>query len=146
FMIAAWGLPEIFRAPHVRRLVLGGAAAACLTSWILLTRAQLATWRNSVTLYRHALEVDNSNPVIHYNLADALAASGREDEAVAHYRAALAYEPDFVEARNNLGNALRRMGRLDEAIASYQAAIYYDPGFALGHDNLGLALADAGRI
>jgi tetratricopeptide (TPR) repeat protein len=146
FIMAAWGLPGLFASAGARRVVLAAAATLALLLWAFQARAQLGNWRDSVTLYTHALAVDNRNPFIHYNLADSLAAIGRMDESVAHYRAALADEPEFLEARNNLGNALRRMGRLDDAIAAYQGALYYDPAFALAHDNLGLALADAGRF
>ena len=39
----------------------------------------------------------------HYNLGFALAAEGRIDEAIEHYRKALEIKPDYAEAHNNLG-------------------------------------------
>lgn len=146
FLMAAWGFRGAFASRgRAAQAALAVAASVCVLCWAVRAHSQLRTWRDSVTLYTHALEVDNQNPVIHYNLADSLAERGQREAAIAHYRAALAYEPDFLEARNNLGNTLRSLGRLDEAIDAYRAAISYEPGYALGHNNLGLALAEAGR-
>src|ERR1700742_3990562 len=45
-------------------------------------------------------------PVFHYNLAEALVACGKTDEAITEYRRAVELAPGYFEARNNLANAL----------------------------------------
>ena len=47
------------------------------------------------------------------NLGAALQAEGRLDEAIDHYRRAIALAPDYAPAYNNLATALRAKGRLD---------------------------------
>ena len=76
----------------------------------------------------------------------ALAARGRVDEAIAHYRKALEVEPDNAEAHNNPGAALASRGKFDDAIGHYRRALEIEPGNAYAHYNLGFVLAGRGRI
>ncbi len=52
---------------------------------------------------------------------------GHPDAAIAHYRRALALQPDLADAYNNMGNALKEVGRLQEAHAAYLDALRLDP-------------------
>lgn len=92
-----------------------------------------------------ALAVDDRMPECHHNLALALRAAGRLDEAVTHYRRTLALKPDHVEAHVNLANALAQQSKFEEATASYRRALALKPDFAQAHNNLGTALLSAGR-
>jgi tetratricopeptide (TPR) repeat protein len=79
------------------------------------------------------------------NLATALQSDGRLDEAVDHYRRAIAIQPDYAPAYNNLGTALRAKGRLDEAVATYQRALALRPEYPEAQYNLANVLTDAGK-
>jgi choline-sulfatase len=59
-----------------------------------------------------------------------LAAAGRNEEAVALFRAVLARFPSFFDARYELAQTLTRLGRHDEAYAEFRAAIRSSPGLA----------------
>ena len=48
-------------------------------------------------------------------LGNAWLRKGRVDRAVAHYREAIAIEPDYADAHYNLANLLRDRGELDQA-------------------------------
>jgi hypothetical protein len=52
--------------------------------------------------------------------------SGRLDEAIAAFRAALACDLEHVEATRNLGNALREQGRFEEAIRCFERVLELD--------------------
>ncbi len=80
-----------------------------------------------------------------FGLATTAQAAGRIDDAIIHYRAALALDPDLPEAHNNLGVALENSGRLDEALGHYRAAVVCRPGYAEAYVNLGNALAGQGK-
>src|SRR5208283_904329 len=100
---------------------IGAVAATCLLT-ILLASAwrQTRYWRDSETLWTHALACTSQNPVAHGNLGLALLRCGQVDKAVAHFQKALEIKPDYVDARINLGLALARRGQVDGAIGHYQ--------------------------
>jgi tetratricopeptide (TPR) repeat protein len=61
---------------------------------------------------------------------------GRTEEAIDHYRQALAAQPHFAKAHYNLGTALVRLRRLPEATREYRAALGDDPGFTAASEDL----------
>jgi len=114
-------------------------SAAVLAGMAYFTLLIMPTWQNSETLFRHALRVDPDNFMAHNNLGVALAASGREDEAIPHYEAAVQLNPTYPEALNNLGSSRARKARYLEAIALFQRALARDPNLNSARFNLGLA-------
>ena len=67
---------------------------------------------------------------------------GRLPEAIGHYEAALAIDPDSAEAHNNLGIALARLGRLRESVPHFERACDLDPRDPLARANLSRAHAE----
>ena len=146
-IMLAWGAADVLRRwPQIRRLALVPLTAECLFL-ALLSWLQISYWSSSETLFRHALNVTENNPVAHNNLGNALAATpGRLPEAVAEYETALRIEPEHAEAHNNLGAALIQLpGRLQDGIGHLQTAQRIRPDYAEAHNNLGGALLQAGR-
>ena len=70
------------------------------------------------------------------DLGSALFYLGKFDEAIPHYEAALAIDPNFVPAHINLTGPLAARGRIDEAIAHYRRALELDPSNALARTKL----------
>jgi len=141
-IMLAWGVADLVRRrPRARPAAAVLAAAACLCCAVLAA-AQVQHWRNSESLFEHALAVTGGNYVAHNNLGTALEEiPGRLPEAIAHYQSALRINPDSAEAHNNLGNAWAQLpGRLPEAIAQYEAALRIRPTYAAAHLNLGTVL------
>jgi tetratricopeptide (TPR) repeat protein len=120
------------RAPMLALAIV--LVAACAAQ----SRRQVMYWRDSLTLFRHAIEIAADNYVAHNNLGGALEKRGRYAEAAEHYRESLRLRGDAM-AHYNLGGALAKMGRLDDAIGHWQEAIRLTPGFAKAYYNLGLA-------
>jgi tetratricopeptide (TPR) repeat protein len=112
---------------------------------MVLTRQQLAHWRNSEALFRHAIEVTENNCLAHVKLGIALNKKGLSDEAISQHQEAIRLKPDFAEAHSNLGIALDKKGQTDEAIRQYQEAIRLKPDDANAYYNLGIALAKKGQ-
>ncbi len=72
------------------------------------------------------------------------AKTGKFDEAVSSYDAALATNPDNAKVLNWKGFALYRQGKYEEAVTSYKRCIEIDPKVAECYYNLGLALWQTG--
>src|SRR5439155_338427 len=64
------------------------------------------------------------------NLADALGALGRIDEAIVEETKAVRVDPDDAQWRCNLGVLLRARGDLPAAAREFEAALRIDPGDA----------------
>jgi tetratricopeptide (TPR) repeat protein len=80
-----------------------------------------------------------------YEAANALAARGKTEEAMAGYRIAMDLWPGFAEACVNLANLTAGKGDLPGAVSLYLRALSQKPGFAAAHYNLANALAEQGK-
>ena len=77
----------------------------------------------------------------HVNLALALGALGRFDEALASFNRALRLRPDHPTAHHDRGNVLMRLGRVAEAVASFDEAIALRPDHVEARVDRGNALS-----
>lgn len=107
----------------------------------------------AIQAFKQALAASSTFPEAQANLArtyselgDALAESGRLEDAIGTYRQSLALRPDDALTLNNLANALQQLDRMDEAIAQYGRALAIRPDYAEAHNNLGSALEAQGRL
>jgi tetratricopeptide (TPR) repeat protein len=141
FVALTWLVPA---APAPR--LAAAVAGVVLALLAVQTRAQIGVWRDSATLFAHALAVDERNPVAHVNLGVELGVRGDLDGAVSHIERALELRPDLVVARIALGNMLMRRGRPEDAITHYRAAVAADPASARALTNLGYAQLQLGRL
>ncbi len=139
-IMLGWGFADIVRRwPGVRNGVAALAIAACAVCGVL-TFFELQYWRNSETLFRHALDVTSRNYLAYHNLGVALAEEGRFPEAIQQYQAALQIRPDAANVETDYGNALAKSGRVPEAIAHYRAALRLLPDAPITHNDLANAL------
>ena len=141
-VLGARDLARHLRAPQwlaraASVLVLGG----CLTG----TEFQLPWWRDSQTLFSHALEVAPDNATARLNLGEACQEMGRDQEAMANYRRALELDPLCYEAYNNIGRFLNDQGKPEEALDYCRASAKLYPRSASSHNSLGMVLAKLGR-
>ena len=140
-IMLAWGTADLVRRlPGIARPVAAAGIVTCLVAGAV-SAAQIEYWRNSETLFQHALDVTQDNYLAEHNLGSYLLANGRIAEAILHLEAALRIRPESAPARSDLASALAQSGRLPEAIAQYQAAIRLLPDSAILHHNLASALA-----
>lgn len=145
FVAVVWGAAELAaprRAPRLGAAVLGVAALVALS---LATARQVATWRDSVTLHRHALAVTERNWNAWLGLGDALSETGRPAEALDAYAEALKVRPGLAQAWAGIGVAYGRMGSPDRAVPPLREAVRLAPGYGEGWYNLGNAYGNLGQ-
>jgi tetratricopeptide (TPR) repeat protein len=145
-ILAIWGVYELTRSWRYQVMVLSVLGCAVVILCLGMARQQLGYWKNSETLFRHALEVTENNHLAHNNLGFTLDKKGQTGEAISQYQEAIRLKPDFAEAHFNLGTALGKKSLTDEAISQYQEAIRLKPDFAEAHYNLGAALVVKNQI
>ena len=145
FVGAAWGLAELASISRGAKLAVAGGVAAILGGLFVATRLQAAHWSDSKALFEHALAVTEDNWLAHANLGIELAARGRKDDAIRHYREAVRIRPDWADAHYNLGTALEDSGLHEEALREFNLALRLRPDHVRAHYNLAVFLVTQGR-
>ena len=146
FLVVVWGAADLLSGRRVARFAAAAAAVVTILALAALARGQVRTWKDSETLFRHALAVTEDNHVAHDLLGVELLRQGRIGEAEEQLRRSIAVAPDYAPAHNNLGVALAGRGRFDEALRHYRTALELVPDYDEARNNLGVALAGLGRI
>lgn len=146
FAALVWALGDLPFRRTSHRLGAASFATIALSACVLLTSHQIRLWKNSVTLFTHALALTSKNLVANINIGAAYMQAGDNTHALQHYLAALQINPDNAKAQYNLGVALASLGRTDEAVKHYRIAMRIDPAYAKNLKALGDALLRSGDI
>jgi tetratricopeptide (TPR) repeat protein len=112
---------------------------------LLLTSTQIQYWRDSVSLFSHALAVTGPNPGAEGGLAIGLEHAGQPDEALIHYRRAESLNPDDPDNFAKSGRLLMQQQRWAEAEADTRQVLALQPDDFYAHENLGVILPQLGR-
>lgn len=137
-----WTLAAAPRLTRWSAAIGGVALLACAGA----TLRQQSVWRDSQTLFEHALRHTTGNYLAFNNIGTHLADAKRWREAIENYQASLAINPEYAEANSNLGHALAQVGRPAEALPYYERALKAKSDQWETHNNLGNALSDLGRL
>jgi tetratricopeptide (TPR) repeat protein len=146
FIMLAWGLPELLSGWPNRKIVLGVAASMTLTALGIFAYWQVSVWNNSITLFSHALEVTQSNAVVHNYLGNSYFDLKRYQDAMESCKQAVNLMPDYAEANYNLGNAYSKLGRYQDAAQAYKQAVKIKPDYAEAYNNLAVAYVNIGSF
>lgn len=103
------------------------AAGALLATCAVLTWRQLALWRSSEPLYRHALRVTRDNWFIHRSLGMLLAYGRRLDEGIEHLQKSVRIDSRNPGSWNDLALLWQIKGNDAEARQARENAIRLDP-------------------
>jgi len=121
--------------------VLGGlAVAACMA----LTWSQAGYWKNSETLFRHALQTTQDNGVMEGYLGGVLLDEGRVEEALPHLQRGVAFNNEKLGVHGLLAKALLAKERVGEALDQFQIDVNSDPDNPAAQYNFGCALLENG--
>jgi tetratricopeptide (TPR) repeat protein len=145
FIIFTWGVSDLLKKWRYRKPFFEIFAAIIVAALISNTFFQLRYWRNSITLFEHAVKVTKNNYKSQNNLGTALVAVDL-DEAISNYKAALKMKPDYAVALYNLGNVFIMKGETDKAIEYYMKALHIKPDYLEVLNNLGTAFINKKKI
>ncbi|MGA2748226.1 MAG: tetratricopeptide repeat protein [Verrucomicrobiota bacterium] len=139
FIMVAWGLQSWAASQPFRLKAAALAGTLAVVACALLTPLQVSHWKNTQSLFKHAVEVTRQNYVAYYNLGCTLAIDGDKPAGLRCMEEALQANPRYAPAHNNLGCGLLEEGQVAEAIGHFKAAVASQPGYAVGYYNLGRA-------
>lgn len=112
-----WGIADAAEGSRILRRAAIALAGVALVAMPALAYRQAGYWKDSETLFRHAIAATGDNPVMEGDLAIVLQRQGHNDEAESLYRKSVAAEPGNDENQANLGVmvAARAVSELQEA-------------------------------
>ncbi len=146
FIIIAWGLPDLLARWRYKKIALASSALLIISVISICTYFQLRYWQNSLTLFRHALDVTKDNYIAHFCIAGPLREQGKLDETIYHCSEVIRIRPRYFDARINLAHVLRDAGRLDEAVKEYRKCLQMKPDDPNLLNALGTALGQQGKF
>ena len=120
--------------------------AAIVAALALSTRVYSRVFIDQESLWSFTVQRNPASHVAHGNLANALVAAGRIDEAIVHYRTAVQNKSDYFDGHYNLAGVLLKAGRPAEAAVPAAAAAKLRPDDPAARFNLGLTLLFLDRL
>ena len=144
-VMIAWGIPALIKSEEARKKILFPAAITFLSILTLITWQQCGYWKNTITLFNHALQVTKDNYVAHHNVGLALQKDGKNNEAIYHYNKSIHINPDNVFAYNNRGYAYYELGQYQLAIEDFNKAIQLKQDYAAAYHLRGIVSAKQGQ-
>jgi tetratricopeptide (TPR) repeat protein len=145
-LAVVWGLAELIERLRLPALVPGMAATVALGCLGVLTWVQVGYWRDTVTLWEHALAVTRNNHRAHMYLGRHWEDNGRFDQAEAQYAEAVRIHPRTPTYRYNLGGVQFELWKLEEAAEQFQKALEVEPENAAAWHNLGTIRLRQGNL
>jgi tetratricopeptide (TPR) repeat protein len=146
FIIIAWGAPDLLAKWRYRESILALSPLLIILVMSICTHFQLRYWKNSITLFQHALDVTKNNYIAHHLIGSALRKQGRLDETIYHYKKTIELNPRDSDVYLDIGAVLTAQGKFDEAISIYNKALQITPDLIELHINLGVALLESGKL
>ena len=134
FLIVSWGGCELWTRWRSDRRYLTTCALGVLSILFAVTWLQVGHWKDSITLWEHALRVTSNNERAHSNLATAALRHGDEEVAFAHYVEALRIQPRSYITQIRVAGLLGRQGKLEVARKHWAVAVWLFSKMDPGHD------------
>jgi protein O-mannosyl-transferase len=146
YIAGTWAVADLTASWRRRRVLLGAVGLLVVGALSCSASIQTSYWRNSETLFTHALAVTGKNDVAENNLGIIFLEKGQLDEAIARLQTAIDLRPENGPAQNNLAKALLQKDRVAEAMVHYRKFLEIEPENVEARNILGTALIQQGRV
>lgn len=140
FMMLSYGVPYLIKKRDILKITAYGFIFFCM----VITYFQVRHWKNTLTLFEHAVNVTRNNFIAHSNLGNYYAAKGEFDKALPHFLKASEIKPNDFGIINHLGNFFANMGNAKQAAYYFSEAIRLAPDDAETRYKLGTMLMRLG--
>src|SRR5262245_2218917 len=141
-----FGALALHASSFVSANVVRAVASLLVVALGTLTWKQTTIWRDSETLWTHALSLDSTSAIAHSAMASISYRQDRVEEGMEHSRRAAALAPTYPEAYNDLGVGFSRENKPDSAEESFRRAIELQGDYDEALNNLGVAVVRRGDI
>ena len=146
YIAITWAVADLTSLWRRQRTILSAAAILVIGALGLCAWVQTSYWRDSETLFRHALAVTVNNDVAENNLGIVFLRQGKVDEAISLLQTAVDLRPDNSPAHENLAKALLQKGQVADALIHYRKLLELQPDNIEVHNIVGTVLIQQGRV
>jgi len=146
YIAGTWAFADLTASWRRRRVLVIAAALLVVAALSCSASIQTSYWRNSETLFTHALAVTKHNDVAENNLGIIFLQNGQLDDAISRLQTAIDLRPENGPAHNNLAKALLQKGRVAEAMVHYRKFLEIEPANVEARNILGTAFIQQGRV
>jgi protein O-mannosyl-transferase len=146
YMAITWGVADLTALYRRQRTVLSTVAIIIIGALSFSAWVHTSYWRDSETLFKHALAVTTNNDVAENNLGIVFLGQGKLEEAISLLQAAVDLRPDNSAAHENLAKALLQKGRVTDALIHYRKLLELQPDNMEVHNIVGTVLVQQGRV
>ena len=146
YVAVAWAVADLTARWRHQRTVISAAAILVIGLFSVAGWVQTSYWRDSETLFKHALAVTTNNDVAENNLGIVFLGQGKVDEAISLLQAAVDLRPDNSPAHENLAKALIQKGQVSDALIHYRKLLELQPDNIEVHNIVGTVLVQQRRV
>ena len=146
YIALTWGAADLTPLYRHRRATLTTAAILVIAALSSCAWVQTSYWRDSETLFRHALAVTTNNDVAENNLGIVFLGQGKLDEAISLLQSAVDLRPDNSPAHENLAKALLQKGQVTDALIHYRKLLELEPNNIEVHNIVGTVLIQQRQV
>jgi tetratricopeptide (TPR) repeat protein len=146
FIIVAWGFADLAKRWQHGRSLFSSAAALILICMIIVTGVQLRHWKDSLTLFNHAIDVTEDNYIAYNNLACIFMEKKDYRQAYQYASKAIQINPHLPKIQYNMGIILARLGNNEKAIYHLQETLKLQPDYLDAMKKLGDVYVQHGSI
>ena len=146
FIALAWGAERLVAVcPGLKRPVVLSSLVV-LSGLMLLARAQVETWKNTVTLFEQALAVTEVNPLAHHNIGAFYMDQNDCGKAVPHFLEAIRMKEQYASPYHGLGVCASRETPQTGAMYFFRKALELDPRLTRALMDRGVLLMNQGKF
>lgn len=140
-----WAIRDLTSSWRARAFVLAPASVVMIGALAFLSYRQTTHWHDTESLWTYTLSLSPDNDVAYAGLAGIELVRGQLDDAITHYRRAIALRDGNAAGHYGLALALARQRKIDEAIEHWQKSLELQPDNTQARNYLGTALVGVGR-
>jgi tetratricopeptide (TPR) repeat protein len=144
-IMLAWGIPSFIKSEEIRKKILFPAGIAVFAILAVLTWQQCGYWKNSITLFNHALQVTKDNYLAHNARGVIYAKFGQYQQAIEDFNETIRLQADYANAYYNRGLAYIELSQYQRAIGDFNETIRLQPVYADSYYNRGNAYTELGQ-
>lgn len=122
YIMLGFGASAALGGWRFKKVLFVTVSAVLAISMCFLTRAQVGYWKDTVTLFSHAVNVTEHNIIMHNGLGRHYMLTRQFDKAMDHLARAMRIDPEFAPPYRLLGDIYLAQNRVDEAIKTFNKA------------------------